>query len=238
MLRPGNLLLLIVLMAALGGCSFAEDKTPVSVEVGAVELLPGETHAIVASGGKEGHLFSSLDPFVATVSKDGVITAQRVGETKVFAMTAGSNAPVRVTVNPSSLLYEKPITDWKLEKQELIDSIGREPHHVSGEIMYYDDPDNPAVEWTKYFTNLDTLRNSEVVVRKLYTDEMLVYLSERYVAADFVQEGFGVIYLNGFKARNIDMGIGLGQSPDNADSWAIRYFPAKFEEDPQINQPQ
>lgn len=101
-----NKLISFALMgAALVSAGCQKEATPLTVSPESVTLYCDGTAQITASPA-EGVTYTSDDTFYATVDDTGLITAEKVGQTKIIVSSSNGVKSIPVTVMPQYTLYE------------------------------------------------------------------------------------------------------------------------------------
>ena len=223
--RLKHILLLASAASILSSCSLAKEKSRISVDRSEVELYPGDTAHISARGGDGGPMYVSANEFIAVVDQEGIITAQKVGTTTVRAVAVGSTAPVKVTVNPRSIFYAEPFTDWTLKEKQVRDTM-------ENYTLVFDDQDNhvlyyagkaPVNEIIYWFT-ADKLSASAVIFSNSVAGDISGFLGERYLKTDIEADGYQAIYVNGYTNKTVTLLVGV-TLPDENGLIAVTYQP-------------
>jgi hypothetical protein len=165
------LVLLYTTVVLLTGCTKDEIPSPTpSVSVpSSATVNVGQTFPLGST-----QAWLSSNTFVATVSNEGIITGNHVGNC-VVSCSAGS---CRVTVRANTNLFRDPITQWGISKSQVIAREGTDYHESGNSIGYNTENDKvPLLMYT--FTN-DLLESTTLMVRTAYTNEVVDHLSERY----------------------------------------------------------
>lgn len=91
--------------AALVSAGCQKEATPLTVSPESVTLYCDGTAQITASPA-EGVTYTSDDTFYATVDDTGLITAEKVGQTKITVSSSNGVKSIPVTIMPQYTLYE------------------------------------------------------------------------------------------------------------------------------------
>ncbi len=171
--------LIMITIAYLALMSCKKDAEPLTLR-NSVEITYGQTEPLNAS---HQCTYNSLDTIVASVSSAGLITAHRIGTTKVTATSneTGERAECTVTVTPRSNLYKLPIavryeleyTVKALETRELIAG-------GNGILVYAGE--NAKVRKVMYQFEQLELKSIDVMLQNTITveNEAMQFLEERY----------------------------------------------------------
>lgn len=93
-------------------CSESDNNTTPSLNKTEVTLYVEETICLIYSDND--CIWTSDNPLIASV-KNGIITANHVGETLIYA----NNSACKVTVKPRYTKYYEPYTEWSKGKKEI-----------------------------------------------------------------------------------------------------------------------
>lgn len=103
--------LMLVMALPFVFASCGDDNDGITLDKTSVEINFGGTATVKAS--EKGCTYSSSNPFVATVDKDGEITAVHAGTATIKATSKdGAEASCEVTVKATNNNFELPILDW------------------------------------------------------------------------------------------------------------------------------
>lgn len=106
--------IIFAIVAALplmfASCGNDDEDNSMSLDKGAVSLNYGQTTTLKAS--EKNVTWYSDNDFVATVDDKGEVTAQHVGETKIYASKDGERVACTVTVNATNNNFKLPILTW------------------------------------------------------------------------------------------------------------------------------
>lgn len=135
----------------------------------------------------------SSNTFSATVDGEGVITAVKVGEAKIYSTK--EDLSCNVYVYPSYSLYRDPITEWGISQEELkkekVTLFGEEIIEEDAERIAYKTSNTIAPIEIYNFEN-DSLTSSVVLIHNSYSEKLGLHLSQRMKAINF-NEGEGII---------------------------------------------
>lgn len=174
------LVFLSITLIMLTSCKKDEDKiVEVQLFQNHVDLKSSNSFQIQTVVPDTNLVFSSNNEFVATVNPSGLVTAIRIGEANIEVANDQSKAILSVTVTPQSTLYDEPICDWTLNRSQVIEKEGEPFHQLETSIGYM--VDNNASPMKVYvFDDQDKLIGSSVIVSKLFSSELDIFLLERY----------------------------------------------------------
>lgn len=183
------LLLTLVMSLSFLSCSSDEEDEPL-VPVRApysIEMEVGEKHGIVDVGSS---VLISMDPYVATVTPYGQISAERVGRTWI---QIDGKQIVDVLVYPHYTLYNTPYLYFGTPIIEVRKALGKPNVESANSYVYYEN--NVVISY--YFLE-GFLSEVQVSVPAAYYNILVPFLNERYslaaaygrgnVIADYVDE--------------------------------------------------
>lgn len=99
----------IALPFVISSCS-DDNEDPISLASSSITLNVAEYAELTASD--NGGTWTSSNEFVATVDKNGKVTAAHVGEAEITVSKNGSSATCKVVVNPVYTDYNFPYMTW------------------------------------------------------------------------------------------------------------------------------
>jgi len=123
--------------------------------------------------------FSCSNSFVAHINSDGWVHADRLG-TAIIRVTNGYvEDEIKLIVTPRSELYAEPIKDFRLTKSKIKTIEGQPFKETETSLSYQvDNPKSP--QKTYVFDAENKLYSSSVLVQKAESEELTVFLEERY----------------------------------------------------------
>ncbi|MBB4624153.1 Ig-like domain-containing protein [Parabacteroides faecis] len=145
--------------------------------------------------------WTSDNDFIASVSNNGMVTANHVGNTFIKA----NDDLCEVKVSPVYDLYKEPCIDWNKTKSEIINMYGTPDLEDYNSISY--NTTNTKAPAVVYFFNNNKLSSSTVMVDSSYLSDLTAFLSERYEYAGY-SGGTYTFYRNNNNGI-LDMGIGF-----------------------------
>lgn len=162
--------------------------------------------------------WKSTNTFVATVNSNGVVTANRVGETKIYS--SSKNLSCQVYVNASYSLYSEPITKWGISKQQLINICGTN-YIADGDMIGYATNDD-VTPIKMYAFNNNALVASAIVVKTSYTDELVEHLKQRYKLLTIDTEEYNLYCINANDLSNAKTAVVANLY--NSKYWMVTYM--------------
>jgi len=121
--------------------------------------------------------YISLEEFHAEVDKTGVITAGRIGQTEVVLINDKGDKRINVTVEPVHHLYDDPILEFGISREEIIKKLGK-PDDEDNLFLFYETPNDGVL--IAYYIENNKLRNVLVGVASGLMETFLGHLAERY----------------------------------------------------------
>lgn len=187
MKRTFSLMLIVASFISLSSCSNENDKSPSNIPTEHF-MAVGENFNLEYKSN-----WKSSNTFAATVDKEGVITAVKVGEAKIYSTK--EDLSCNVYVYPSYSLYRDPITEWGISQEEL----KKEKGTLFGEEIIEEDAERIAYKTSNtiapieiYNFENDSLTSSAVLIHNSYLEKLGLHLSQRMKAINF-NEGEGII---------------------------------------------
>lgn len=194
-----------------------EPNRDITVEIAEQNLYFGDEYQIQASSNTP-ITYSSNDEYHAEVSDSGLVTARFVGETSIVLSNENNSKEIPIVVKPKSNLYPKPNLDFGISKSNLISNLGA-PDAETEEGIAYAGYSGAAPMVMYLFDENDELENVGVLVKTLYSSELGIFLSERYLPAD----PENLIFVNALEASKITMLVGAELY--NEEHWMVIYLP-------------
>ena len=180
------------------------EETLITLDTTAVTLNSGETYQINAEC-EYPITYTSEDEYVATVSEDGLVTANFVGSTVITLQAETDSQTFEVTVAPVSELYPEPEIEFGESKESVIERFG-EPAAETEEAIGYNDYSDNTMMLMVVFDENDLVEYYAVVLDTEYSEELDTFLSERYLYAG---EAEGIkVYINALDESDATMYVG------------------------------
>lgn len=176
----------------------------ITLEETSTTLHKGETYQINAEC--ENHItYSSDNEFCATVSEEGLVTANYVG-TAVITLDAESDTTTfEVTVAAQSELYPEPEIEIGETKEAVIERFGAPVAETEEAIGYANYSENTTMLMVMFDEN-NLVTSYAVIMDVNFVEELETFLSERYM---FVQEEEGLkVYINALTVDEATLFVG------------------------------
>ncbi len=208
-------------------CTFAVLATGCQEKVSDTGIVLNETEVILNSSNEyqitaespTPITYSSENEYHAVVDEHGLVTAMFVGETDIVLDNRSDTKRVKVIVEPKYNLFEEPITDFGITKEELISRLG-EPDLETDETIGYLSSSSVA-PMTMYAFQNGALNVCGVIVKSQYSGELGAFMAERYLLAGEDDGSFA--FVNALDADKVTMGIMLQLY--NLNYWIATYMP-------------
>ena len=208
----------MIISLVMTSCSKDEEKEELALSQLSVTMVHGDTVTVSANQKAK---FSSSDPFVATVSDNGKITAKHVGQTVVTATADGQTKECSVTVKPISNLYKEPILDFNLTKNDVKAKETRPLEDESDTELIYTDKKTYLMHYT-FDSQTSKLKgvtfgmpNISYAQSSVLTD----FLTERYQPIDYKDKEF--YFINSDDPNKASMIISMTLSVNNLQISAV-----------------
>ncbi len=157
--------------------------------------------------------WTSSNEFVATVDKNGKITAHHVGEAVLNVKNGLESASVKVVVNPTNTSYTLPLMSWGADVatvkaantsytllDESVDEEGTVLSYLTGE-------NYPG--YIYIFTNEEGLNGTAIVVDINDSDNFDNFLYQYYADLDEDEEWYYLINANTYEEATVAVQYGL-----------------------------
>ena len=215
-----NLVIVAGMFLFLAGCSKeGKNDGDVILEQESITLTSEKTYQLnIKSGGSNDVHWNSNNEYVATVSNTGLVTAHKVGKAVINANTASC----QVTVAPIYNLYEEPIVEWGISKEELINRLG-DPSSTESNLLGYLYSDEIAPLYGYAFNENNELTYAMVYINTKYTTQLSGFLLERYDIVSRSDENRTMVYLNSFT------NVGVFLSLENVAYWLASYAKGPYD---------
>ena len=181
-----------------------EVEAVITLEETSATLHYGETYQIVAEC-ESPITYTSENEYNATVSEDGLVTANFVGSTTITLESESDTQTFEVTVEPVSDLYPEPEIEIGETKESILEKFGTPGAEVEGAIGYQGYSDNAPMLMVM-FDEEDLVVSYGVIIGIDHEEDLNTFLSERYM---FAQEEEGVrIYMNALSVEDATLFVG------------------------------
>lgn len=193
------------------------EEALIMLEETSATLHYGETYQINAEC-ENPITYSSEDEYYASVSEDGLVTANFVGATTINLESEFDAQTFEVTIAPVSELYPEPEIEIGESKESIIERFGEPIAEADGAIGYQDYSDNTTMLMVLFDEN-DLVEDYALILEVEFEEELETFLSERYL---FVQETEGMkIYVNALNPVEASLIIGSQIYADEEETFLM-----------------
>lgn len=173
-----SLMLILASCVCITSCNNDEDEPVPTISKSSVTMNVGESVKLTYSG--KDCTWSSENPVIASVSSQGVVTANLVGETKVRA----NNLYCKVTVAPKYTMYVEPYTGWGATQSVVKSKMsGYSLYDSSSTDMTYEGKGN-VFAYMYSFEN-GKLSGSSMAIFNNNATYLSDFILERYIPIDY-----------------------------------------------------
>ena len=211
----GNVLLL-AFMVGMASCQKEFELSETSVS-----LNQGDQYTIGYENGTN-LVYTSDNPYVASVDDEGVVTAHFVGEATIDVVASEGRQSLRINVVPLHTVYEEPYVDFSMTKSEVMTMYGDSylGYNDSG-MVFFEGKGKYAYGYLFIDGDLQCIY---VWCKYTSIDEVLDFLDERYYYVG-EEEDFHM------HTNWQDMAIGSGEykgHPNFGFGTMVFYYPIDF----------
>lgn len=187
-MKKSFILLFTFCVIPLISCENEKEETFVDTEVNSIVLFVDGTKDL----GIKGDFLTSDDRFVASVSEEGIVTANHVGTTIINSKTK----KIPTVVMGIYHMYDDPITDWGCSPNEVISKHKQgtlKGGYSKNSLVYENVGSATALSYS--FDENDKLKSIGVLFPISYLSRVTDHLMERffmipYVDGDIMAAGF------------------------------------------------
>ncbi len=205
-----KLFFIVLISSLLFACK--DDPRELFIRTTEIALFPEDVLQIDAVSDYD-ITYLSGNSYFADVSEEGMLTANKVGETFVKVSSHERVLEVAVEVMGRYNLYPDPITDWGISQSDLI-KIAGEPDKSFNSSIEYANYSEQAPNIAYLFTPTDSLMCALVIVLETASDDLNSYMHERFVL-DSEEDGL-LVYCNAHKEEDVTMLIGMFNSGEGS----------------------
>ncbi|MBD9177607.1 MAG: hypothetical protein EGP82_00240 [Odoribacter splanchnicus] len=214
-----KVLFLLVMVAAFVACSKDDDGLDVGNDE--ITLQSDGTYTITAKTDNP-LVYTSNNEYVAKVTNDGIIKAQRIGEANIEVSDGSSSANILVKVTPKYNTYPAPFLEFGTSKSDIIAKYGTPDSETTNGIGYTNYSTKAPMLMFLFDSN-NKLSATSVLVKTSYSSELGSFLAERYAPFTYSDESYTIFFVNGLTKNSITMAVGA--SVYNLNYWLVTYFP-------------
>lgn len=213
-MKKTNILYLsfIIMALLLSSCSKDDNTSTPSLDKTEVTLYVEETISLTYSG--DNCIWTSDNPLIASV-ENGIITANHVGETLIYA----NDAQCKVTVKPHYTRYYEPYITWEEGKEKVKQYMNNYEIETENNNQIVYRGNNSVLLYAYTFEN-SQLTSSAFATDLLESSYLIDFILERYIPVSNEENTFT------FFSPDKKTGIGL---QINSSYILIMYIPFNFE---------
>jgi len=218
-MKKNLFILCAILPLVFNSCSSDDDKDS-SIKLSKNEFtLNYEDEVQIDATSTKSISYQSESKYVANVSSTGLITAGRIGKTKINLTNGNDSKDISIIVNPKYKLYPEPIDKIKFgdSKSKIKSVFGTPTSETSTSILYYNY--HSPFHLAFILNNSGNITSMGIICETLKAPKTLPdFLIERYQI--FALDG----YTAGFTNEAMDMLVGFTPS-DDLSQMMIIYMP-------------
>lgn len=209
------LALVAALPMAFVACNSDDDEvTTVTLDQTSSTLEYAKEMTLKAS--EKGVEWESSNEFVATVDKDGKVTAKHVGEAVISASKDGSRATCKVTVAPTNNDFTMPLLLWDATQSEIQTRIPSslnlslvEERSDEDVLAYTTIGGTEGLPWYIYYFENNALAASNLTVDIEEDDNFSDFLDQYYEileGTDYETEN-NIVYADGYNLSSANVAV-------------------------------
>lgn len=175
-----NALLFLIIILLFNGCK--KEEEPLKLNTLSRNMTTGETFRLNITPGIAGCVFESENELIASVSYEGIITANHIGEIHILVSypEKGFSAKCKVTVAPKYLMFREPYLGFGDGRQNIILYETRYYYAEDNSTIIYAG-ENSSIYAVYYFLENSSYATSACLIPSGVADQLFNYLGERYV---------------------------------------------------------
>ncbi len=176
--------MIVIAGVSLNSCSSSNDNESFNMNERAITMQRGDKYTITHTGNAS---WVSESNFIASVDNDGTVTANRVGETCIYAMSNGNKYSCEVTVNGAYNYFREPLCKVGATPEDVMKYEKRSLDTKKSDrtLLIYYPAQNESANVVSYTFKNDKLENAFVTIsmngNSVQALEMGInFISERY----------------------------------------------------------
>lgn len=221
-MKKSSLLIIVILCVLCSGCF----KQPIKLPDYEISLYKDKSYMIPAPAHSH-YEYHSLNKFCASVSTDGLILANHVGETDILVSNNYDEKKIHVTVEPTYMLYTEPYINFG-ENRNAIKARYGTPYQENANAAIFPYKREGFALMVTFDQNNQVVSYVVVVPNNYYTD-LALFLFERY-ELDRTGSNNTSYFMNAYSVDEASLFVTV--LPYNANLWFVIYEPesrnAKF----------
>ena len=165
--------------------------------------------------------YSTQNEDVAIVNNEGLVTATFIGQTEIIVKKGASIGRLKVIVEPKHNLYETPNLNFGISKDDIIKKYGK-PSEDKGVSIGYNISGKTISSMMYIFDDNMKLKSSAVIVKGVYSKDLIPFLTERYFPISTEE----LMFANSTNPKKVTMIVAL--KTDNTSTLVMYYPSAKL----------
>ncbi len=139
-------------------------------------------HAPLDATAPETYVYSSSDPYIATIDDSGIIRSLHVGTCSISVKTVDQRLSCQcsITVKPKNNLYQEPVTDFGVSLADVKVKEQRTCLQEIENMLIYEDKATPVISVFYLFDNNKKLISSGIRLIGIQDEKLIEFLTERY----------------------------------------------------------
>lgn len=214
-----SLVLVAILAIVLMGCSKDKKVKLITLSTSSTTMHHGDTYQITAQC-DDAISYTSNNEYHASVTNQGLITANYVGNTTIKLSSNEDTKTFNVTVAAESNLYPEPNISFGESKSSVISKLGTPDTSTETGIGYTSYSLN-APKLAILFDENNCVKSYGILVYSSFTSQLSTFLTERYVYVGYANDIF--MYMNGLTISSATIIVGLELY--NTNYWMAVYVP-------------
>ena len=193
-----------------------KEKEEPDTDVDSITLYVDKTQDL----GVKGDFLSSDNSFVASVSKEGIVTANHVGTTYIHTRTK----KIPTTVIGMYYMYDDPVTDWGCSPRDVMSKQkqGSLKGAYSNHSLLYENV-STATALMYQFDDNDKLKGVALAFPMSYVSRVTDHLMERYFMIPYVSGDIMAIGHNAYDVDDATVAVSLMYV--NTNNFMVIYIP-------------
>lgn len=186
----------IALPFLFNSCSDDENKEndSIKLESSKLEILVGNEMQINATSSLD-ISYSSENDYYASVSRSGLVTANKVGETSVLLNNGVKKETVDIAITPKYTTYPDPYLNFNASKNDIIKEVGNPDRTTDDGGLVYDNYSSKASAGLYMFDG-SKYTGFGVTVNTSYAAELGNFIRERYNLYWNDEDNYTIYYIN------------------------------------------
>lgn len=139
MLKLNSISVVILSFILIVSCSKDESQTKLTVLTESIKLSTNETYQIEVESSAE-IKYSSLNDYHATVDKNGLVKAKKVGKTEINVFNVNDTVRIAMEIEPMVTIIEEPQqSEFKIAKRDFLKTHGIADYSENNFYVYFEE---------------------------------------------------------------------------------------------------